>query len=111
MTKLNAAHAPNAEIQLRSAVLSSLGSIDRDFWDENVPCMALLLYSTRQARDWLSGVPPQLHSMSIFIRRPPGAACTDPCTFGVLVVLVLHFDCDDTDECPVFRCLAEALTL
>jgi hypothetical protein len=69
-------------------------------------------FTPRDRRDWLSGVPPpQLHSMSIFIRRPPGAACTDPCTFGVLVVLVLHFDCDDTDECPVFRCLAEALTL
>jgi len=73
MTKLNAAHAPNAEIQLRSAVLSSLGSIDRDFCDENVPCMALLLYSTRQAR-LVIGRSASV-ALDVYLYSPPSRSC------------------------------------
>jgi hypothetical protein len=55
-------------------VLSSLGSIDRDFWDENVPCMALLLYSTRQAR-LVIGRSAASVALDVYLYSPPSRSC------------------------------------
>jgi hypothetical protein len=118
MTKLNIAHAPNAERQVRSVEVNSLACIDRLFG--NVPCIAALLwcaddFGDRQApsdgaphaveRDrfpWLAGFQwsQSPSCMSNFSLRPPWL-CADACPVICMVAaeVVLHFDCDDAEEC------------
>src|SRR5581483_664230 len=114
MTKLNSAHAPNAEMQLRSAVLSSLVWSDCRFWSEKVPCISVSDFScTGGCRIYEKiGCLPELAQSSSLISLV--APCTDALPVDEAFALSLpHFDCEEADDrlAPAERTLTLARLL
>jgi hypothetical protein len=106
MTKLNSAQAPNAEMQLRSAVLNSLEwSDDCHFWSKKVPCISV----SNSLLDKVAGFPnkfgcsPELVQSRSPISKSLPAPCTDACPDpdAAVALSVLHFDCAEADDRPV----------